>query len=272
MKYYLSVGAIFRNESMIIKEWIEHYFFHGVDHIYLINDRSEDDYLRILNPYIDDGRITLFDCSHLPKIRGRQGAAYDVCFRPILGDTKWLAILDIDEYMYSPSTIDLKQILLNHEDCAKLMVNWCWFNSNAHDKQPLSVVSGFTKRAEYGTEIYAPNPSGVWSMAGTDGPKAIINTSYPIQNFGIHDHLNTGLSRNISYRSNIDHPDLLINHYALQSREYWEKVKMPRGDADCWHSDTARNWKWFEALNVGSIDDFRLLEQNKPLLDMIGAA
>jgi hypothetical protein len=38
MKYYLSVGAIFKNESMILKEWIEHYLHHGFEHIYLINE------------------------------------------------------------------------------------------------------------------------------------------------------------------------------------------------------------------------------------------
>lgn len=269
MKHYLSVGVIFRNESMVMKEWIDHYFFHGVDHIYMINDRSEDNYIDILKPYLSQGKVTLFDCSGLPKFRGRQGVAYDACFKPILKETKWLAILDMDEYMYSPSVIDLKQVVCKYEDYAKLVVNWCWFNSNNQDRQPSSVVGGFTKRAEYGVEIYAPNPSGEWTMARTDGPKEILNTSYPIQNFKIHDHISSGPSINVSYKSNMENPDLLINHYALQSREYWQKVKMPRGDADCWHSDTARNWKWFESLNVGDTDDFRLFEQNKQLLSGI---
>ena len=33
--YDFVIGAFFKNESHIIKEWIEHYFHHGVDHIYL---------------------------------------------------------------------------------------------------------------------------------------------------------------------------------------------------------------------------------------------
>jgi len=265
MKKYLSIGTIFRNESMIMQEWLDHYFFHGVDHIYMINDRSEDNYIDILKPYLDNGKVTLFDCSHVPKIRGRQGLAYDMFFMPILNETKWLAVLDMDEYLYSPSTIDLRKILLKYEDFSKLIVNWCWFNSNGHDKQPSSVVGGFTKRLEYGKKIYAPTPSG-WMMCGTDGPKAIVNTSYPVKNFGIHDHLSIGKTANVSYRENQETPEFLINYYSLQSREYWEKVKIPRGDADCWHTDTARNWKWFETWNVGDIDDYRLLEQNKSLL------
>ena len=39
-KYYFSVAAMFKNESWSLKEWIEHYKFHGADHIYLIDDLS----------------------------------------------------------------------------------------------------------------------------------------------------------------------------------------------------------------------------------------
>ena len=59
-KHYLSVAAIFKNESLNLKEWIEHYLLHGVDHIYLINDNSSDEYEQILKPYIEKHIITLF--------------------------------------------------------------------------------------------------------------------------------------------------------------------------------------------------------------------
>jgi len=38
----LGIGAVFKNESHIMIEWIEHYLSHGVDTIYLINDESTD--------------------------------------------------------------------------------------------------------------------------------------------------------------------------------------------------------------------------------------
>ena len=51
-KYYFSVAAMFKNESWTLKEWVEHYKLHGADHIYLVDDFSDDDYLPILQPYI----------------------------------------------------------------------------------------------------------------------------------------------------------------------------------------------------------------------------
>ena len=56
-KYFFSIGAIFKNESHILKEWVEHYLFHGVDHMFLINDKSTDNYLEILEPYINEKRL-----------------------------------------------------------------------------------------------------------------------------------------------------------------------------------------------------------------------
>ena len=52
-KYYFSVASMFKNESWSLKEWIEHYKLHGADHVYLVDDFSDDDYLPILQPYID---------------------------------------------------------------------------------------------------------------------------------------------------------------------------------------------------------------------------
>ena len=51
---------MFKNESWSLKEWIEHYKLHGADHVYLVDDFSDDDYLPILQPYIDSGYVTLF--------------------------------------------------------------------------------------------------------------------------------------------------------------------------------------------------------------------
>jgi len=49
--YNFVVCSVFKNESHILEEWINHYLFHGVDHIYLVNDFSTDNYLDIINKY-----------------------------------------------------------------------------------------------------------------------------------------------------------------------------------------------------------------------------
>ena len=75
-KYYLSVGAMFKNESHSIDEWIRHYLHHGVDHFYLINDSSTDNSKEVIQPYIDKGKVTLFEPDE-PYYLGRQRNMYN---------------------------------------------------------------------------------------------------------------------------------------------------------------------------------------------------
>ena len=49
--YRISVIAMFKNESMIIKDWIEHYLREGVEHFYLIDNGSTDYYYEKIKMY-----------------------------------------------------------------------------------------------------------------------------------------------------------------------------------------------------------------------------
>lgn len=60
-KYNVSICSIFKNEAPYLKEWIEFNNIVGVDHFYMYNNNSEDDYEAILQPYIKSGLVTLID-------------------------------------------------------------------------------------------------------------------------------------------------------------------------------------------------------------------
>lgn len=55
---------MFQNEAPWLKEWITyHHKVLGVDHFYLYNNDSTDDFMKILQPYIDNGIVELIDWS-----------------------------------------------------------------------------------------------------------------------------------------------------------------------------------------------------------------
>lgn len=274
--FYLSIGAIFKNEGMVIKEWLEHHLYHGVEHFYLINDESTDDFMSILQPYINKGLITLYN-NDIPKMLWKQAYAYNKFFKPILGETKWLAIIDLDEYLYSPLTLNICDILKDFENYSSVEVNWLCFGSNGYKTQPKSVVESFVKRApvsycqivtvkkknqaEYETEIWK-----------TEGPKYIINTSFNvIGNLSVHFAEIEGEKINISWKGIPSNPLLLINHYMVMSEEYWRKVKMTRGDASCWHSDTFRDMNYFNVCDFNMEYDSRLYDQNKDVINLLSS-
>ena len=243
-KYKLSVGAIFQNEHMIIKEWIEHYFLHGVEHFYLIND-STDGFYKILSPYWH--LVTVYRCD-IPRVRGRQVMAYQKYFTPILNDSEWFAVCDLDEYIYSPYEISIPKVLMKFENEPIIVLKWAWFGSNGHFEQPESIVRGFTRRAELGAKFLMDTPDGRM-ICDTEGRKPIINTRFQFNEWKIH------------YDGN-SYPDLIMNHYPIMSLEYFINYKMKRDPCCNNYRLKKKDKQYFIDSDINEVEDLRLAQQN----------
>ncbi len=266
-KYFFCVGAIFKNEAHILKEWIEHYIFHGVEHFYLLNDKSSDNYKKILEPYIDKKLVTLYDIDE--KIYfGRQSVIYNKYLLPIIQEkkTKWLLICDLDEFVWSTRYIDLKIVLRACEHLGQIQIDSNHFGSCGFEKQPKYVIPNFIKREDYPENNKARNY------------KYIINSDFEFIALNIHmacfvkdEHMKNNFQR-IDYLTDREKPWFVLNHYFLQSKDFWEKIKMTRGDADDFRKDSsARDLNSFFNSNAtaNEIIDYGLYEQNKPIYDKL---
>jgi hypothetical protein len=151
--YRLSVGALFRNETHILREWIEHYLHHGVEHFYLINDGSTDSYMEILQPYIDTNTVTLFDVEWSRYV-GRQRDMYTRYILPHIKETDWLLIADLDEFVWTPHSIDLCHVLNSCHNVGQIQMKEYIFGSNGHIEQPKNVVNSFTMRSKEPIKCY----------------------------------------------------------------------------------------------------------------------
>lgn len=100
-KYNVAICAIFKNEGPYLKEWLEFNHIVGVDHFYLYNNNSEDDYQIVLQPYIDNGLVTLIQWPYNQK----QMECYMSCIENYSKETKWLGFIDIDEFIV-PKDVD----------------------------------------------------------------------------------------------------------------------------------------------------------------------
>lgn len=273
MKHYLSVASVFKNESWNLKEWILHYKHHGVDHIYLVNDFSDDEYMPILEPFISEGFVTLFQNDITERYTGRQTDVNNKFFLPICNETQWIAQIDLDEFLYSPKTTDLKEVLRKYENYGTVETNWVWFNSNDHLYHPPGgLVKNFTCRAKFGDRVWMTHRSRSASSGQEEpewfnlwAPKQIANTKFGVTNFNIHKIFTSGPTINLSFVGRPDDPEILNNHYQIQSREFWEKIKMTRGALNNWYAANARGWHTFYSLDVGDITDTTLAEQNKEI-------
>lgn len=250
-KYYFSIGACFKNEHHCIKEWIEHYKFHGVEHIYLINDFSTPEYEPIIQPYIDEGYITLYHNDIITKEHGRQNMIYEKYLRQAINENFWLGIVDLDEFLYSPSEIDIKKILKKYEYNSGIKVQWIHFGSNGHIKQPKSLVEGFTMRAKLKQKD-----------VDYQAVKTIIKT-FNFISFDTHDPKTFGRKAVLEQ----DSEDLLINHYNIQSLDFFINVKGTRGDINNWFDvmNFKRDKELFDKFDLNEELDERLKNQNRNL-------
>ena len=96
--HYLSVLAIFKNETMNLKLWIDHYLWQGVDHFYLIDNGSNDNPLSVLQEYIDKGIVSYY---FLPE-QYKQVEHYRFVFDKanLKKETYWLVVCDLDEFFF----------------------------------------------------------------------------------------------------------------------------------------------------------------------------
>ena len=226
--FKLSVGAMFKNESLIIKEWLDHYIYNGVEHFYLVDDNSDDNYLSIIQPYIDKGLITLFISKDWSYYLGRQRAIYNTFILPEINNTTWLLMVDLDEYAWSPKYINLTDMLDQCSNYGQIQVNATFFGSNNHITQPKSIIESFTKRT---VEINNANI------------KYFLNTKFGFSSLNVHDA--TFIDDNhydIKYFIILGKEYFRINHYSCQSFEYWKNVKCTRGDGDHYRVRTVEDF------------------------------
>lgn len=142
VKYYFSVCAIFKNESIYLKEWIEYHKLIGVDHIYLYNNFSTDDYLSVLDEYITADYVTLTDWF----VERGQMSAYENCYSLCKNETQWLMFLDLDEFICPKIDTDIKTWVKKYEKFPSVIVYWLMFGTNGIVEQDSAklVIEQFT--------------------------------------------------------------------------------------------------------------------------------
>lgn len=245
--HYFSVCAMFKNEAAGLKEWLDHYLFHGADHFYLVNDQSTDNSLEVLAPYISKGLVTLIHCDW-PRVHHRQSQIYTHAFLPRLPETRWMCVCDVDEYVWSPRHVDIKEVLRSCEGLSQIQIRQTIFGSNGHELQPASIVQGFTMRRadQNGTSI-------------DHGYKYIIQNTYTFKKLDVHFAEPTEETEVTKTWLIINEDWFVLNHYKCQSVEHWRNVKCTRGDAD---EFTSRSHEDFARVDINEVLDTRLAAQN----------
>lgn len=150
MKYNLAIAACFRDELPYIVEWIEYHLLIGVEHFYLSNNDFNKDLANIaLQHYVDRGLVTIIPNYDL--VIPQHSGFYEL-YHLSRNECKWLALLDIDEFIY-PQKFSLniyKDIIQHYEEIviSAIGLNWCVYGTGNHVFKQQLVTQSYLKRAD----------------------------------------------------------------------------------------------------------------------------
>lgn len=229
--FTLGVLGIMKNEAMNIDEWVQHYVSMGAGRIFLIDNGSTDDTEAKAKAWVAKGLVELVE---YPE-RHRQRQHYWTAFKQlkIAHKCQWLIVADLDEFWFCPSGASIADQLPDYRDLDVIYGNWLNFGSSGLKQHPASIRQGFTLRMP---ELHFHKER-----------KYICRTSVvtSAQSMGIHTLNGARSERTVS-----DNERFHLNHYQVQSLEYFQKVKMMRGSATKARNDTMRHMQYFEAHDM----------------------
>jgi glycosyltransferase involved in cell wall biosynthesis len=160
-KPYLAACTIYRDAASYLAEWIEFHRLVGVERFFLYDNGSVDDHRDVLAPYVEDGIVVVHDWP-MPFIgrRGIGGAlqrAFDNCLGAHREDSRWIAFLDLDEFLFSPTGAALSELLPGYEEYAAVCVSRAEFGTSGHRTRPDGlVIENFVHRRPVRPDDHVP--------------------------------------------------------------------------------------------------------------------
>lgn len=130
----LSMCCIFQDEERFLKEWIDYHHLIGVQHFYMYDNQSSDNCLSVLKPYIESGLVDYIYWDKTYQTSSQwwhvQRNAYIDALKRSNGKTKWLAIIDTDEFIVPLKEESLQTFLKNFEPYGGVYLNWVFYGSS----------------------------------------------------------------------------------------------------------------------------------------------
>jgi hypothetical protein len=275
---YLAIAAICKDGAPYLAEWIAFHRLVGVEHVFLYDNGSTDDWMSAVAPFIEEGFVTpiqwaTFDANTSFSTQNLQTAHAISNFGP---DFRWMVNLDIDEFLFPVVGDDVRETLEAYEDLPSLAVPWIMYGFCGHNERPEGlVIENYTMRAPFPPER---KRKGIFKW------KAILNPSEVAAVYSPHSYkfysglFGGGLDENrnpISNATRYDFPRtanvLRINHYTTRSKsEFAAKLKLSTAGRQSVSAAQGRRQKFADLSNLDVFQDSTILRFVPKLKQSLG--
>ena len=259
--YDLAVAAIFKNEARYLKEWLDYHLLAGVEHFYLYNNDSSDDFREVLAPYVEENLVTLIN---FPG-RVMQLPAYNDALEKFRFESRYMAFIDLDEFIFPKSNRSVvevvDEILSADSEAAGLGINWQIFGSNGHAKADYSrgVLERFTRRAPTDWFANLPYHKGNRAIKSIVNPRRadyLWNPHFAIYFPPFHAVNENGAVVEEHFNEPVTADKIVVNHYFTKSVEE-QAIKLNRGRPTVTEK---RSWDEFKIHDRNEVFDDGILK------------
>lgn len=232
-KYDLVICAIFKDEELFLKEWIEYHKLVGVQHFYLYDNGSTDHSLEILKPYIKAKEVDLISWERESRNQQEynfhvQIPAYEHALKIAKKQAKWAAFIDIDEFICPVKKKNLVEVLKDYSSYGGLAINWQLYGTSNHHslKENELVIESLVYKMPTGHQNHhvvkcIVQPSKVEAI--TDPHSFFYQTGYCAVN-SKKEPLQQGYLCHPSIALDV----VRINHYWYGTEDWFFNNKLPR--------------------------------------------
>lgn len=241
-RYYLAVCAIAKNEGPYFQEWIEWHRKMGVEKFYIYDNESADGTKEVLAPYIESGVV---EYTFFPGQK-RQLAAYDDCFERHRTEARWIAVIDLDEFIVPVKDETIPAFLHRMEAFSSVEINWLVYGSGGAKKREAGgVMERFRSHSlpEHRLNTHVKSivdPRRVCTMTGCHEAARLSG----------HSADSHGEVLKKGFRDRRPQQDVIrINHYAVKSYEEFLS-KRARGRA---RINKLRDMSYFDQYDLNDI-------------------
>ena len=228
--FKISAACIINNEARFLKEWLDFHILVGVEHFFLFNNQSTDDYLEVIAPYIKKGIVDIINWN-TGETSGDawihfEAEALSSALRLARGRSKWLALIDTDEYLFPTQGESLTDTLLEFEPYGSVSVRYTVFGTSSvqHIPKDKLLIESLTKSC-----VDTSQHNKLFkSIVRPEFVDSCINSHYCELMPGFMNITEDFEPLNPQTIAKIENKKFSLNHYWSRDLDYFQTFKLPR--------------------------------------------
>jgi hypothetical protein len=232
-KYFLSILIPVKNENDYLEDYIKYYLYHGVEHFYIYDNESDVFAKEALTKYLDICTVVRFPG------KGVQMEIFQHFLDNYKDETKWVAVIDIDEFIFPKKHDKIKDFLIEFDNYDAIAINWLMFGDGHNAKK---IRGPLIKNYLYSQKQQHPNFKTIYKTS------AVAALPHPhlgkLKWFKKYVDPKKNKIRSVS-NTNPTQDIIQINHYFSRSEEeYLKKINSVRVDTGIAYVEHKEDHSW----------------------------